>query len=83
MKRREFRRVFGYYMRQARENRDFTVDHLAHEANVDRRTIQRIESGETSPKHETVFNLAYALQIDINEIHHQIIRDSKHSPPLE
>lgn len=51
-------------VREARERRNWTMDRLAEESGVNKGTISRIESGETTnPSYDTVRNLEAALKL--------------------
>ena len=51
-----------------RRLRAWSQEQLAAEAGVDRRTIQRIEGGDTSPGSDTIRRVADALHVDIAEL---------------
>lgn len=57
----------GTVIRDVREQRNWTQAHLADAAGVDKRTIQRIESGEVSPRAETIMALQNALGIEFDK----------------
>jgi DNA-binding XRE family transcriptional regulator len=64
--RRDYQRV------GAREHRGWTQEHLAKVTDVDKRTVQRIEMGETKAASlETCQALAAALDVDVATIQHR------------
>jgi len=65
----------GERVKFQRGQRGWTQEDLAGKAGVDRRTIQRIEAGETNPEHETVQKLAQAFGVDIAELRFGLTSD--------
>ncbi|MEV4172521.1 helix-turn-helix transcriptional regulator [Nonomuraea sp. NPDC049709] len=59
----ELRRQFGLRLRELRERHGLTQEQLGERAEVDRKTINRIENGMYSPHLDKVFQIADALSI--------------------
>lgn len=59
---------FAESVKSWRQLRGLTQEQLAEKVSVDRRTIQRIEAGETNPELPTVQGLARALGVDVAEL---------------
>ncbi|MFB4294692.1 helix-turn-helix transcriptional regulator [Nonomuraea sp. ATR24] len=59
----ELRRQFGQRLRELREGRGLTQEQLGELAEVDRKTINRIENGMYSPHLDKLFQIADALSI--------------------
>ncbi|TVQ13838.1 MAG: XRE family transcriptional regulator [Balneolaceae bacterium] len=55
--------MFTENIKYHRSNRGFSQEKLAEAADVSLRTIQRLESGETEPRGDTVIRIAKALDI--------------------
>ncbi|GAA0818845.1 helix-turn-helix transcriptional regulator [Streptosporangium amethystogenes subsp. fukuiense] len=66
----ELRRQFGIRVREVREQRGLTQETLGQMAEVDRKTINRIENGAYSPLLDHVFKISDALQISAAELFH-------------
>ncbi|MEV4752640.1 helix-turn-helix transcriptional regulator [Streptosporangium sp. NPDC049248] len=64
----ELRRQFGLRLRDVREGQGLSQERLGELAEVDRKTINRIENGMYSPRLDNVFQIADALDIPIKEL---------------
>ena len=53
-------------MKQAREERGWTVERLAEESELGRRTVLTVEAGEKAPNIRTLHALAWALEVPIS-----------------
>lgn len=62
------RRAIGRRIRILRESRGVTQDDLAHAAGIGRVTLVRIETGQRSPRYETLARLAIALNVEPAEL---------------
>ena len=62
------RRSIGARIRQFRESAKLTQEALAQAAEIGRVTLVRIESGEQSPRYETLVSLAQALGRPMGEV---------------
>ena len=62
------RQSIGARIRQFRESAKLTQEALAHAAEIGRVTLVRIESGEQSPRYETLVSLAQALGQPMGEL---------------
>jgi transcriptional regulator with XRE-family HTH domain len=58
----------GEKINQARRNRGLTQEELSEKAKINLRTLQRIESGETEPRTNTLRLLCDVLQVNIEEV---------------
>lgn len=58
----------GNRVKELRSSKGFSQEYLADEAKLSLRTIQRIESGITTPRGDTFSRLATALQVSPDEI---------------
>ncbi|MGC5015765.1 helix-turn-helix transcriptional regulator [Streptosporangium sp. DT93] len=64
----ELRRQFGLRLRDVREGQGLSQEQLGELAEVDRKTINRIENGMYSPRLDNVFQIADALEISVREL---------------
>ncbi|MEV6867411.1 helix-turn-helix transcriptional regulator [Streptosporangium subroseum] len=64
----ELRRQFGLRLRDVREQQGLTQERLGELAEVDRKTINRIENGMYSPRLDNVFQIADALDVSVKEL---------------
>ena len=64
----ELRRQFGTRLREVRERQGITQEKLGERADVDRKTINRIENGMYSPRLDNVFQIADALDVPVTEL---------------
>jgi transcriptional regulator with XRE-family HTH domain len=60
-------KAFGGILQKIRKEKGITVQELALEADIDRRTIQRIEKGNAVITLHTMLAIAAALKIDPRE----------------
>ncbi len=58
----------GNYIREHRLNKGLSQEELANRSNINIRTIQRIEKGESEPYGATLRALAEALEIDTTDV---------------
>jgi transcriptional regulator with XRE-family HTH domain len=58
----------GERIRKAREARSMSQAHLAEAANLDTRTIRRIEKGENPPSHESLLSICLVLKLDAEDV---------------
>jgi transcriptional regulator with XRE-family HTH domain len=58
-----WRAAFGAQIRAVREERGLSQEALAEQAGVDRKLVYRTELGQTSPRMDTVLQLARVLQV--------------------
>jgi DNA-binding XRE family transcriptional regulator len=70
------RQSLGGKLRQLREAASLTQESLAARADIGRVTLSRIETGEQSPRHETLLALARALDISPAELFDRISNES-------
>lgn len=54
----------GRRLKQARAQRQLTMDQLASKAKISQSAISVIESGQRNPTTQTIENLAWALEVD-------------------
>ncbi|MER5326550.1 helix-turn-helix transcriptional regulator [Streptosporangium roseum] len=64
----ELRRQFGLRLRDVREGQGLSQERLGELAEVDRKTINRIENGMYSPRLDNVVQIADALDITVKEL---------------
>jgi DNA-binding XRE family transcriptional regulator len=55
-------------IKQIRVNKKMTQIELASKIGIDDSSLRRIESGNTNPTLKTIFRIASAFEIDVNEI---------------
>ena len=60
--------AFANHFRTLRKEKGFTQDQLATEASVDVSTIARIEAGRQNITLDTIFGLAKALDVSLQEL---------------
>jgi transcriptional regulator with XRE-family HTH domain len=60
--------TIGEKINQARKNKGLTQEELSERARINLRTLQRIESGETEPRTNTLKLLCDVLQVNIEEV---------------
>jgi transcriptional regulator with XRE-family HTH domain len=58
----------GERIRKTREARSMSQAHLAEAANLDIRTIRRIEKGENPPSHESLLSICAVLELDAENL---------------
>ena len=59
---------FGNNIRALRKEKGWTQEKLADEAEIDIRTVQRIEKAELRPTIDVIISLCLALQVDISKL---------------
>ena len=62
------RRLFGERLGRLRREKDLTQAELAELSGIARVTIARIETGEQSPRYETIIALAKGLDFPVNRL---------------
>ncbi len=60
--------ILGKRVKELRLSNGYSQEYLADESNLNLRTIQRIESGTTVPRGDTLSRLATALKINTDEL---------------
>jgi putative transcriptional regulator len=65
---RERREAFGDVVREHRVAAGLSQEALAERCGVDRKSISRMETGTFSPRLDSVFNVADALDIPVSEL---------------
>jgi transcriptional regulator with XRE-family HTH domain len=65
---RERREAFGDSVRERRLAAGLSQEALAERCGVDRKSISRMETGAFSPRLDSVFNVAEALDIPVSEL---------------
>lgn len=58
--------MLGWAVKRAREERGWTIERLAEESGLGRRTVLTVESGEKSANIETLHALAWALEVPLS-----------------
>jgi putative transcriptional regulator len=74
---RERREAFGDAVRERRVAAGLSQEALAERCGVDRKSISRMETGAFSPRLDSVFNVAEALEIPVSELFEVLGRGSK------
>jgi len=64
----KFIRDMGKRIREKREERGWSQERLAIEANIDNSHLGKLERGEGNPTVKLVFRIAQALEIDFQEL---------------
>ncbi|MER5646136.1 helix-turn-helix transcriptional regulator [Streptosporangium sp. NPDC002524] len=64
----ELRIQFGRRLREVREQHGLTQERLGELADVDRKTINRIENGMYSPLLDQIFKISDALEVPAREL---------------
>lgn len=62
------RRAVGLRVRDTRVWRDMTQEELAHEAGIDRSSVQRIELGQNDPRLSHLLRIAGALHVHVRDL---------------
>lgn len=62
------RRAIGRRVREQREYANLTQERLAHQSDVTRLTIQRIESGDTDPRIGWMLRIARTLNVPLGRL---------------
>ncbi|MFF2773335.1 helix-turn-helix domain-containing protein [Streptomyces sp. NPDC058052] len=65
---RDQRRILGRRIRDLRMNRGHTQEVVVEMTNIDRRTYQRIEAGESDPRYGDLLQIAAALNVDLADL---------------
>ncbi len=60
--------LLGDNIRKYRTLKSFSQQHLADELNIAKSTIQRIENGKLNPTIWALKNIAYVLEVDIDDL---------------
>ncbi|MEV6742514.1 helix-turn-helix transcriptional regulator [Streptomyces sp. NPDC051104] len=60
------RRDLGDRVRDLRIRADYTQEHFAEITGIDRRTLQRIECGESDPRYGHLLRIAAALDVRVS-----------------
>ncbi len=68
----DYNKIAGSNLKRLRKQTEFTQEQLAYFTDKTLRTIQRYESGEISMSVSVLSNLAYILDVDINEFFEHI-----------
>lgn len=58
----------GYKLKILRQNKKLTQEKLAEKADLSQQHILRIENGIVEPKYQTIYKLAYALDISVDTL---------------
>lgn len=74
---RERRERFGDVVREHRLAAGLSQEALAERCGVDRKSISRMETGAFSPRLDSVFNVADALNIPVSDLFEVIGRDGR------
>ena len=53
---------------ELRKSKGFTQEHLSEASDINLRTLQRIEKGETEPRSHTLIQIAKALEVELEEL---------------
>lgn len=61
-------KAFGVHLRRLREERNLSQQELADLADVNKKTLQRIENGKTSPTYDFMVSLANGLTTSVVEL---------------
>ena len=77
---RERRERFGDVVREHRLAAGLSQEALAERCGVDRKSISRMETGAFSPRLDSVFNVAEALDIPVSELFDVVGRDGPRPP---
>jgi putative transcriptional regulator len=74
---RERREQFGDMVRERRLAAGLSQEALAERCGIDRKSISRMETGAFSPRLDSVFNVAEALNIPVGELFEVVRRDDR------
>lgn len=61
-------KAFGIHLRRLREDRELSQQELADLSDVNKRTLQTIENGQSSPTFDFMVSLAKGLNTDVKEL---------------
>jgi len=70
---RERRTLFGDVVREQRLAAGLSQEALAERCGIDRKSISRMETGTFSPRLDSVFNVAEALNIPVSELFEVVV----------
>jgi transcriptional regulator with XRE-family HTH domain len=59
---------FAKHLRKLRKQKGYSQQEIADMANIDRKTVQRIEAGLLNPTLDTLLSLSGALEIPLKEL---------------
>lgn len=68
MKNAEHISAFGTHLRKLRESYDMSQQDLADKADIDKKTIQRIENGRMNPSLDTLVSISKAFEITLSKL---------------
>ena len=60
--------AFGFHLRKAREKHGLSQQDIADKADIDKKTIQRIENGKLNPSLDTLASIAKGLNLTLKEL---------------
>lgn len=58
----------GYKIRILRQNKKLTQEKLAEKADLSQQHISRIEKGTVEPEYQTIYKLAFALDVSVDTL---------------
>lgn len=67
MEKRKFGAMIGAHLRKIRESKNISQENLSLKAGYYRTYVGKIEQGNYSPSLHTIWRLAHALDLDLNE----------------
>lgn len=68
MKNPDFIKRFAKHLKKLRIQKGFSQQEFADMANLDKKTIQRIERGKMNPSLDTLLSLSNAMEIKLKEL---------------
>ncbi len=68
MRKRTILQQLGDEIEERRKQRKFTQEELAHQADVHRNSLAKLERGETDSRVETLFKIAAGLEMPLSEL---------------
>lgn len=77
-----FKKLLGKHLRKRRKEFKWTYARLADETNLDEDHIGKIERGVKEPFTSTLFKLAIALDLDVNQVFKDIQQEYNPSDDL-
>lgn len=60
--------AFGFHLRKVREKHGLSQQDIADKADIDKKTIQRIENGKLNPSLDTLASIAKGLNLTLKEL---------------
>lgn len=60
--------AFGLHLRKLREKHNLSQQHIADKADVDKKTIQRIENNKLNPSLDILISISKGLNISLKEM---------------